>query len=131
MYNRIKLINIRGLNEINDPFYRYQMEAVSITYQGIKVAFLNINNICDSLGRDPNHLIKFLKRHFGSSFEYKNNVAYTTKNLTKNELQNSIYHFIENFVLCKGCANPETKYFQSKKSDYMICSACSHKTEIK
>jgi translation initiation factor 2 beta subunit (eIF-2beta)/eIF-5 len=95
------------------------MEMVSITNQGTKVAFLNINNICNSLGRDPSYLIKFLKRHFGSSFEYKNNVAYTTKKLSRDELQNGIYYFIENFVLCKRCTSPETKYFQSKKSDFI------------
>lgn len=130
MNKKIKLVNIRGLTEIVDPFYRYQMEMVSMASQGTKIAFLNIDVICISIDRTPSQLIKFMKKYFGTSFEYKNKVAYTTKNLSIDDIQNSIYQFIEQYVLCKGCKNPETIYFQSKKNDYMTCKACSHKTDI-
>lgn len=121
-------INIRGNTEILDPFYRYKMEAVEISKQGVKFAFLNIDSVCMSLSRDPNHMISFFKKHFGSAFEYKNNIATTTKkDLTKDELQNATFKYIEDNVLCKKCKNPETEYVKDKKSVSLCCKACSYK----
>ena len=74
-----QLINIRGTTDIPDAFYRYKMESVIITNQGVKVAFTNIDSICQSLKRDRNDISKFLKKHFGSAFEYKNGCLLTAK----------------------------------------------------
>lgn len=124
-------INVRGLNPILDPFYRYKMDPVEISKQGVKFVFVNINNICTSLLRDPNHLVSFLKKHFGSAFDYKNNIAITTKkDLSKEELQNAIFKYIEENVLCKKCKNPETEYIKYKKKVSMCCKACSHKENL-
>jgi translation initiation factor 2 beta subunit (eIF-2beta)/eIF-5 len=121
-------INIRGNNDVSDPFYRYKMDQVEITKQGVKFAFVNIDTICLSLSRDPNHMVSFLKKHFGSAFEYKNNTATTTKkDLTKNELQTAVFKYIEENVLCKKCKNPETEYVKERKKILLCCKACSHR----
>lgn len=124
-------INIRGNTPINDPFYRYQMDQVEITKQGIKIVFLNIESISKSLSREPSQIVSFLKKYFGSSFEYKDNIATTTKkDLTKEELQNALFKYIEEYVLCKKCKNPETIYEKEKKKIFMCCKACSNRQEI-
>jgi translation initiation factor 2 beta subunit (eIF-2beta)/eIF-5 len=124
------LINVRGEKDVSDPHYRYRMEAVVITSQGQKIFFSNIDSVCKSLERTPQQIIQFLKKHFGSSFDYKNNVASTTKDITKEELQNAVFKFIENYVLCKKCGNPETLHNKSKDGNYLICKACSYHTKI-
>lgn len=129
--NKKNQINIRGNLEIVDPHYRYQMESVELAKQGVKLAFVNIDSICTSLLREPNHLVSFLKKYFGSSFEYKNNIATTTKkDLTKDELQVSIFKYIEDNVLCAKCKNPETEYIKDKKRIIMSCKACSHRQQV-
>lgn len=127
---KLKMINIRGDIDIIDPHYRYQMEAVNISSQDQKIIFLNIDSISKSLSRPPQQIIQFLKKYFGSSFDYKNNIASTTKNLTKEELQNAIFKFIENYVLCGTCRNPETINNQSKDGKFLSCLACSNNTKI-
>ena len=129
--SKSKIINVRGTSEITDPFYRYKMESVNIIDQGIKIVFTNIDSICTSINRTPQQLVSFLKKYYGTSFEYKNNVAWTTKkDLTKNSLQDAIYQFIEQFVLCKNsnCRNPETVITKTKKETYFVCGACSNKS---
>lgn len=126
-----KLINISGNTKIDDPFYRYKMESVDISKQGIKYVFTNIDSISVSLSRDPKELVGFLKKYFGTAFEYKNGIAQTTKkDLTKDELQSAIFNYIENNVLCKKCKNPETEYMKDKKKNLLCCKACSHKEQI-
>lgn len=125
------MINIRGNTEIIDFSYRYKMEEVVLIAQGAKYAFINIDNICSAIARDRSDLLKFLKKHFGSSFDYKNNVATTyKKDLTKKILQDAVYQYIENNVLCKKCKNPETVCVKEKKKTIMTCKACSYSVEI-
>lgn len=86
----------------NDPFYRYKMDAVELIKNKNKYIFTNIDVIAFQLHREPNHIISFLKKTFGVSFDYKNNVAITSKkDLTLIELQQAIYKYIDLFVLCK------------------------------
>jgi translation initiation factor 2 beta subunit (eIF-2beta)/eIF-5 len=126
-----QLINIRGLVELDDPFYRYRMEEVVVIKRGAKNAFMNIISISASLERDVSAIISFLKKLYGAQFEFKDGVALTTKNdLTKEMLQNAIYQYIDENVLCRTCKNPETNYIKEKKKILLVCKACSAKSEI-
>lgn len=124
-------INIRGLKTvIDDEFYRYKMEEVNVIQQKQKTAIDNIEIICKELERDLVHMLKYLKTYFGISIEYKNNVALTSKILDKTDLQNAIYKYIDDFVLCRKCCNPETTLEFKKKSTIMTCKACSFSAVI-
>lgn len=121
-------VNIRGTTENDDEFYRYKMESVIITKQGTKLAFQNIDKISESLSRNPRDIVSFLKKHFATSFDYKNGIATTTKkDLTNPMLQNAIYQYIEDYILCKKCKLPETVVITDKKKMSIVCSACSFK----
>lgn len=124
------MINIQGLKENNDPYYRYKMEEVVIKSQKNKIVFENIDVIAKSLDRDIQFLLKFLKTFFGTSIEYKNGIASTTKEIMQDDMQSAIYKFIDEFVLCKQCSNPETMMEIKKKKTFMQCKACSYKSEI-
>lgn len=129
--SKSRLINIRGIDDNDDPYYRYKMEEVIIISEGVRFAFININQISVALNREPNEIVSFLKKHFGAQFQLKNDKVLTTKNdLTKSVLQEAIYQYIENYVLCGTCKNPETKKIQNKKKIYLMCDACSAKTEL-
>lgn len=129
--SKTKLTNVRGVSENDDPFYRYKMEEVLIAKEGVKFSFLNIENICLALNRNPSELVSFLQKHFGAQFELKNGKVLTSKSdLNKLVLQNAIYKFIEHNVLCKTCKNPETKKIVEKKKTFLVCDACSAKTDL-
>ncbi len=129
--NSKKEIMINIDNTINDPFYRYKMENVMIINHGVKQAFTNIDSICKSINRNKDDLLKFLKKYFGSAFEYKLGFVLTTKkDMSKDDLQSAIFKYIDENVLCKKCRNPETIITKNKKKTMQVCSACSHNEEI-
>jgi translation initiation factor 2 beta subunit (eIF-2beta)/eIF-5 len=126
--SKSRLINVRGTLENDDPFFRYKMEEVMIIQEGVKYAFINIEQIAGALSREPKEIVSFLQKHFGAQFQLKGNKVLTSKNdLTKSSLQNAIYEYIENNVLCRTCRNPETKKIIEKKQIYLACEACSAK----
>lgn len=129
--SKARLINIRGMTGVDDDFYRYKMEEVVITSEGVKFAFHNVDRIAIALRRDPKEIVSFLQKHFGGQFQYKNGKVLTSKaDLTKNSLQEAIYLYIESFVLCQTCKLPETQKTIEKKRIVFTCEACSAITTL-
>lgn len=124
-------INVRGLKENNDPSYRYRMPSVSINKQKTKMVIINLKEIGASLDRDPHFIVYFLKNKFGTQMKYnseENRVEF--KGLEPEQIQDAIFEFIEYFVLCPTCNNPETTLSNKKNNMYIACKACSHNDKV-
>jgi len=129
-----KMINVRGLDDKNDsdPCFRYKMQALKLEKQKTKDVILNINDIGDNLSRDPKMLVEFLKKKFGTQMKYSATLnKIEIKGISQIDLQKAIYEFIEYFVLCPTCRNPETILRKKKENLYISCKACSHDEQIK
>lgn len=128
------LINIRGLEEIIDHSYRYKMEPITVVQQKVKSVITNINEISRNLTTNKNSkedkgkmLIEFFKKKFSIPIKCNKDLTKVElKGVTQGELQNAIYEFIEYFVTCPTCRNPETTLSKDKGNIYIMCQACSH-----
>lgn len=65
--------------------------------------------------------------------KFKDDKMIINKAMIPNDLQIIIYDYIEMFVLCPDCDNPETYYKFKLKKDrvYRKCKACGGKNKIK
>lgn len=123
----------------SDVFYRYKMPAVSVKIEGrgngIKTVLPNIDDIAKSLMRDPRHITKYLSYEMGtlSSIDEKNAKYIINGAHDKERVQIYIYHFVNDFVLCPECRNPETVLFvsPSKKQVCQQCKACGREGYVK
>jgi translation initiation factor 5 len=120
------MINIRGVKDNTDPFYRYKMQKVQIVKERHMHVIINIKQISENISRDVLDLITYIKKVMGISITYKNDKAYTTKEINVPEIQDIIYRYIEDYVLCKKCLNPETYFETDKLKTIMHCKACSY-----
>lgn len=123
-------INIEGLNPVNDPFYRYQMEKIEVTKLRTKNSINNIDQVAYDLERDPKLLIQFLKLKFNCTLKYKDGVVQTFAKLDQVAMEKAVKEFIEYFVLCEKCRLPETQLKFRKESIYKRCKCCSENTNI-
>lgn len=105
-----------------DPFVRYKMPAVAISNDPSKTVILNLDSIAKEIYRNPVHIIKFLSINFGCtcvlSPKYALNGSFDIQ-----KIQNGIYDFIDMFVLCKACRNPETRFLFEEPLK-RICNSC-------
>ena len=128
-----KMINIQKDNI--DPNYRYKMPAVQIKIEGRgkKTVVSNLTEISRSLNRREEEILKFISYEAGTQIKVKNDKMIINKAMIPNDLQIIIYDYIERFVLCPDCDNPETYYkFKLKKDKvYRKCRACGGKNRIK
>ncbi|KAM0676270.1 Eukaryotic translation initiation factor 5A-1 [Gurleya vavrai] len=116
----------------HDYFARYQMPSLEVSYEGkatnTKTILKNISCICKSLNRDLSIIPKFIEIEKGFKIETKND-KFSIKGMHRPEdLQNAIYDFIDMFVLCGVCNNPETLYKLNCENVFMECLACGEKT---
>lgn len=92
-----------------DPFYRYKMPSVAITNDPSKTVLLNLDAISKAVYRNPAHILKFLSINFGCTCVFTPKYA-LNGSFDIQKVQAGIYDFVDIFVLCKACRNPETKF---------------------
>ncbi|CAK9441447.1 uncharacterized protein LODBEIA_P53150 [Lodderomyces beijingensis] len=116
-----------------DPFYRYKMPPIQSKTEGrgngIKTAIVNLGEVARALNRPSSYLVKFFGYELGAQTQLDRflvNGAHDTS-----ELQDSLDGFINKFVLCGSCRNPETEIvLKGKDSLERDCKACGKVTMI-
>jgi translation initiation factor 2 beta subunit (eIF-2beta)/eIF-5 len=122
-----------NVNNSDDLFYRYKMEKVNITNKGFGNGLFTIINNLESIAKSINTpveiLYKYIANDLGSNYNEKKKSM--NGNHTHEKIQESIYKYINDFVICNKCGIPEVNYFLEKKSIEAKCSACGKLNEIK
>ena len=127
-------INIR--RDVKDPFYRYKMPKLEAKIEGkgngIKTVVPNMTNIARALTRPPIYPTKYFGIELGAqvSCEEKNSRFIVNGAHDAAKLQELLDGFIDKFVLCGACKNPETKLIVSKRDIQRKCGACGKRTPV-
>lgn len=127
-------VNVR--RDVTDPFYRYKMEKLQAKIEGkgngIKTVVVNLNTVAQSLARPPEYLIKY----FGFEIGAQANAKPTDDRWIINgahdapKLQDLLDGFIDKFVLCKKCKNPETEVILKDNRITLDCKACGQRSDV-
>ena len=130
------MINIR--RDVDDVFYRYKMHPVQSKIEGkgngIKTVIPNILDVAHDLGRPPVYLTKFFGFELGAQAKIVGDGP-TQRHIVngahdKEKLQDLLDVFINKFVLCGECKNPETALIIKNQHVLRECKACGKRTEI-
>jgi translation initiation factor 5 len=100
---------------------------------GIKTVISNMEQIAKALDRPPSYSCKYFGIELGAqaTSDEKTSRYVITGAHDQDKLQNTLDGFIDKFVLCTSCKNPETELHFSK--DAFInknCKACGHKGPV-
>ncbi|KAG9996237.1 putative eukaryotic translation initiation factor 5, partial [Aureobasidium melanogenum] len=126
-------INIR--RDISDPFYRYKMERLQSKIEGkgngIKTVVVNLSNVAQQLARPPTYVIKYFGFELGAQTtnDPKDDRWIINGAHEASKLQDYLDGFINKFVLCRSCKNPETVISIKDQRILMDCKACGTITE--
>lgn len=120
-----------------DPFYRYKMPPIQAKVEGrgngIKTAIVNASEVARALGRPTAYIIKY----FGFELGAQTSISESSDRFLVNgvhdapKLQDSLDGFINKYVLCGSCKNPETDIIISKDESLIRdCKACGQRSNI-
>ncbi|KAJ2599923.1 eukaryotic translation initiation factor 5 [Coemansia sp. RSA 1721] len=128
-------INIR--RDTKDQFYRYKMPRLQGKIEGkgngIKTVLPNIVEVSRALSRPPSYATKYFGSELGAQtkIEEKNDKYIVNGAHEVPKLQDLLYNFIDKFVLCGDCKNPETDLIITKEQTIIRhCMACGKRTDV-
>jgi len=127
-------INIR--RDVKDSFYRYKMPKMSVKIEGkgngIKTVIPNMSDIAKALSRPPTYPTKYFGFELGAQVkcEEKNDRYIINGQHESKKLQDLLDGFIDKFVLCAHCKNPETDLIINKNGIIRDCKACGKRSEV-
>jgi len=130
-----KVVNIR--RDVDDKFYRYRMPVLLTKIEGkgngIKTVIPNMADVSKALSRPPTYTTKFFGCELGAqtSSDEKNDRYIVNGAHESERLRELLDVFIDKFVLCGSCKNPETDLILTKTEDiYRDCKACGQRSGI-
>lgn len=124
------MVNVN--RKVTDQFYRYKMPKLIAKVEGkgngIKTVVVNMVDIAKALNRPPLYPTKFFGCELGANtqFDKKNDRFIVNGSHDGDKLQEILDSFIDRFVLCPECENPETDLSVQVKKEKISqhCIAC-------
>lgn len=108
-----------------DPFYRYMMPELQCAYESHQTVLSNIPAIAKSLYREPDHMVRYMGISLGCKSQKENGRFSLKGTFEPKRMQQLVFDFIDLFVLCPKCRNPETRFIIGTGSRLMrTCSSC-------
>lgn len=119
-----------------DDHYRYKMPRLTprtiSSGNGIKTSILNAKQIAKAIFRTSSCLTHW----FGYALAVQSKPTQNQEQIVLNgdhdakKLQNSLYEFIDNFVLCPVCQNPETICEHQGPNLVLHCNSCGNNSAV-
>ncbi|HLC47108.1 MAG TPA: translation initiation factor IF-2 subunit beta [Candidatus Nanoarchaeia archaeon] len=110
---------------------RFEIPQVKGHLEGSKTILSNLPQIADTLGRELNHLAKFILREIGTAGEMKGSQVILKTKVPASKINEKIRKYANEFVLCADCGKPDTKIEKDKDIIFLKCMACGSKRAVK
>ncbi|KAF9178936.1 hypothetical protein BGZ51_007353 [Haplosporangium sp. Z 767] len=127
-------LNIGGQSD--DAFYRYKMPRLVSKIEGkgngIKTVIPNMSDIARALSRPSTYPTKYFGCELGAQVKCDEKTDRYIVNGAHDaaKLQQLLNGFIQKFVLCPSCGNPETDIIVDKTNTIqMYCNACGRRNK--
>ena len=108
---------------------RFEIPKIKGRVEGNKTILVNFFQIASLLGREPEHMLKFLQRELATPGQLSGQRLIFGRKLASAMINEKLKKYVETFVLCK-CGKPDTKLLYEDGKLIKKCMACGTKTPI-
>ncbi len=109
---------------------RFLVPKVRGHVQGNTTVISNFLQIADSLGRKPQHFLKYILKELATPGELRKNGVIIGTKMPASRINEKIEKYVEEFVLCKECGKPDTKLLKEGNFVFMKCLACGARHSV-
>jgi len=110
---------------------RYELPKVKGHVEGNKTIIINFNQICSTLNRDVQHVLKYLLKGLATPGKLEDHRLIFGRKLSSTLINAKIEEYANKFVLCYDCKKPDTKLITENRVIYLKCTACGAKHHAK
>jgi translation initiation factor 2 subunit 2 len=111
---------------------RFTIEKIKGHLEGNKTVLVNLTKIAKDLGRNIDHILKYLLRELATPGKIiRGRIILGTK-VSAVKINKKIKKYASEFVFCSECNKPDTKLSEEKGGIiYLKCLACGAKKPVK
>ncbi len=106
---------------------RFVLPDIVTEIQGNKTILKNFGDFIIVLRREPKHLASYLFKEMATRGSVQNNGLVLDSKVSRNVLKGKIENYVKEFVNCKICGEPDTKFVKEGRYLFMACEACGAK----
>jgi len=110
---------------------RFVIEGVKGHLEGKKTILVNLHAIAKTLGRDVQHLLKYLLRELATPGKIIRDRTILGTKVSAGKINKKIKKYASEFVFCSECNKPDTELTEEKEITYLKCLACGTKKPVK
>jgi translation initiation factor 2 subunit 2 len=118
----------RGLEETPDiqgDSERFDVTDPDVRQEGNVSVFENFQTVCSDLGREPDHVMKFLQDELGTSGHIdESGRARLTGSFDADRIGDALEEYADEYVLCSECGLPDTRFDREQGALILRCEAC-------
>lgn len=110
---------------------RFEIPEALTEIQGNKTLIRNFADISTALRREPVHLAKYLFKELATPGNIQGSTLILQRKLTSELIQGKINSYVRDFVYCKICGEPDTKFVKEGRITFIQCDACGGRSPYK
>jgi translation initiation factor 2 subunit 2 len=110
---------------------RFELPKPRSWIAGSRTILLNYKEVCDTLNRDPNAVLKFLSRELATAGHFEGARAFFQGRFHNSTFQRLVKKYADVFVVCPICDRPDTKVVKEKRLSFLVCEACGARSSIR
>lgn len=110
---------------------RFQIPEAVTEIQGNKTLIRNFGDIVSILRREPSHIAKFLFKELATPGNIQGSTLILQRKLPQTPIQEKIVSYVKNFVYCKICGEPDTRFAKDGRITFIQCDACGARSPYK
>lgn len=110
---------------------RFEVPRPYCTIFGSRTVLHNFKEICDTLNRNPVHVLKFLSKEMATAGTVDGARAIFQGKFTRETFERLIERYINEYVKCPVCKRPDTRIVKEKRLYFLLCEACGARSSIR
>lgn len=114
----------KNLPELKKGTERFEVPKVRGQVEGNKTIISNFFQIADTLGRKPQHLLKFVLKELATPGQFRKQSVLFGSKIPASKINDKISLYADEFVFCKECGKPDTKMVKEGDIYYIKCQVC-------
>jgi len=118
--------------EIEGGSERFDVPDTEVRQEGNVTVFENFQSTIDRLGRDEDHVLRFLRNELGTSGHIdESGRARLTGSFSRDRVSEAVEAYTEEYVLCSECGLPDTRLEREQGVLMLRCEACGARSATK
>ena len=110
---------------------RFEIPKVKGFIQGNNTIVVNFVQIAKTLGREPEHLLKFVLKEIAAPGKLDGQRLIVGSKISASLINQKIKLYANTYVLCPECGKPDTKLIKEKAVSSLKCAACGAKHPVR